>query len=223
MNSKLLNLKLKDYVLFKSMDKFILELPNFIPSQLCKKIVDKFESDNNKYNGEFNYTLHNGKKVVRSKYNEEICTTNNSDWSEIDHDLHILVVHATKRYLKYITKNFDYNQKHHTLDRVISLTEFTDNGYYIQKIKKNDYYAWHVDHEIGSNLFIQIIIYLNTLDITDGGKTEFSNGRTIKPDIGKILIFPSSWTFPHHGTRVNCDAKYICTTMLKVVHPKFEE
>ena len=60
-------------------------------------------------------------------------------------------------------------------------------------------------------------MYLNTLDYNEGGITEFINGRKIKPDIGKILIFPSNWSFVHRGQEVKSKViKYTITTSINL-------
>jgi hypothetical protein len=37
------------------MDKFVLEIPNFIPRDICETIVKGFENDNRKVEGSFTY------------------------------------------------------------------------------------------------------------------------------------------------------------------------
>lgn len=197
------------------MDKFILELPNFIPSQLCDEIIKKYDSDPRKSDGCMSYILGEHGLVNRSKYNQELVISGCSDWKDIDSDMNIFINHAVKEYIEHVKYKFSYTQKHHSLDRILNLTNMKDSGYTVQKIKRGDYFTWHIDGAIGSKLFIQIIIYLNTLDVNDGGRTEFPNGRSVKPDKGKVLIFPCSWTYPHCGTKVKCDHKYICTTAIQ--------
>jgi hypothetical protein len=201
------------------MDKFIVELPDFVPPKLCEQIIKKFESDSSKMEGYMEYGMGDGSHVYRPKYNTQLAVDGSSEWREIDSDIHTCVKKAVLKYMECVKYNFDYNQKHHPLDRILNLTNMKDTGYCIQKIKKGDYFPWHFDGAIGSKLFIQIIIYLNTLDIEDGGRTEFPNGRSVKPDVGKILMFPCSWTFPHCGTKVKSDFKYICTTLVNADDP----
>jgi hypothetical protein len=55
---------------------------------------------------------------------------------------------------------------------------------------------------------LTFIWYLN--DVTDGGETEFINGK-IKPKTGKLLIFPSSWNYYHKGNMPLSNDKYIIT------------
>ena len=50
--------------------------------------------------------------------------------------------------------------------------------------------------------------YLN--DVEDGGETKFS----IKPEIGKAIIWPAEWTHAHSGEILNSGTKYIITGWL---------
>jgi hypothetical protein len=193
------------------MDKFIVELPNFIPPKLCEQIINRFESDDKKTVGFMRYHMGDDTITERLKYNEELNISAYENWKDISSDLRIFMEQAILEYFKHIKDNFNYDQKYHTLDRILSLINIEHDMYLVQKIKRGDYFPWHIDGVIGTKFFVQIIIYLNTLNIEDGGRTEFSNGRSIKPEIGKVLIFPCSWTFPHRGTKVKCDYKYICT------------
>ena len=52
--------------------------------------------------------------------------------------------------------------------------------------------------------------YLN--DVDDGGTTNFTHyDLSIKPEIGKTLIWPAEWTHAHSGEILNSGKKYIIT------------
>ena len=54
------------------------------------------------------------------------------------------------------------------------------------------------------------LFYLN--DVDEGGETEFYGGDIkIKPKQGKMILFPSSWTYPHSGKMPVSSNKYIIT------------
>ena len=52
------------------------------------------------------------------------------------------------------------------------------------------------------------ILYLN--EDFEGGETEFLNGRKIKPETGKLVLFPSTWCMVHRGCPVTEGQKYLC-------------
>ena len=54
--------------------------------------------------------------------------------------------------------------------------------------------------------------YLN--DVEEGGETEFWGQYGIKPEAGKLILFPASWTFPHKANVPISSDKYIITGWL---------
>ena len=53
------------------------------------------------------------------------------------------------------------------------------------------------DHE-SAKRYLAFLIYLN--DDFKGGETTFPyNKLTIKPETGKVLVFPPTWQYPHMG------------------------
>jgi hypothetical protein len=51
--------------------------------------------------------------------------------------------------------------------------------------------------------------YLN--DVNEGGETLFFEKYSIKPQKGKIVIFPAEWFFQHKGKIPISNDKYIIT------------
>jgi hypothetical protein len=45
----------------------------------------------------------------------------------------------------------------------------------------------------------------------EGGETELCIDLKIKPEKGKLLIFPASWLYPHSGKMPISNDKYIVT------------
>jgi len=200
------------------MDDFILEIPNFIPEKLCTDIIKKFEDDNDKKDGYFTYRSIDGKEILRKKYNVELFITYNQKWENIDKEISKYVGKALQKYNSHLhDKFYIQGQKYHTMDRILNFNvETADTGYYIHKIKEGDYYAWHVDNTPNNDRYLQMIFYLNDFDKNEGGCTQFTNGRKVRPEIGKVLIYPCSWTFPHSGEQVKKQNgyKYILTTTI---------
>ncbi len=100
---------------------------------------------------------------------------------------------------------------------IIPLKNIRDTGYQIQKYMSNvGIYKYHHDSHYAKyesatqTRILTFIWYLNTVD--EGGETEFFNGRIkIKPEKGKLLFFPSTWTFMHKGNTPISGNKYIVT------------
>jgi hypothetical protein len=86
-----------------------------------------------------------------------------------------------------------------------------DTGYIIGKYEANKgFYSWHYDNGLG--VLLAGILYLN--DVPEGGETSFwYSGLKIKPEKGKVLIFPMGISYLHCGEVSSVD-KYIVTTFL---------
>jgi len=84
----------------------------------------------------------------------------------------------------------------------------------VQHYKKNiGLFQYHDDSQIlweeKTRRVLVFIWYLN--DVTDGGDTEFCGTYSIKPQTGKLIIFPAEWTFPHRGLIPKSNDKFIIT------------
>jgi hypothetical protein len=204
------------------MDNYILEIPNFISKKLCNEIVSRVKNDSRKNKGPaLTYSITGGVEYTVDKYRKGIEMTTYKEYHDI---IPIMCKNIYKIYNKYIESlelNFkDYNKDtddnmHPYLRETTSRTMVTvDTNFAVHEIEKGRFYKWHHDQEWGKKEnFVQVIIYLNTLEEKDGGCTEFINGRKVRPEIGKVLVYPKSWTFLHKGGKVLGDTKkYICTS-----------
>jgi len=199
------------------MDHFILEIPDALPKHLCEEIIRRFDSDDRKRAGHVNYgSLSNEPFVdLELKNAEELFISPLNDWNDIDKSISECVSKSIKIYLNFLKNSFDYNQKISPLGTIVDMQNIVDRGYEIQKTPKGGKYAWHYDGGIGVNDVANIIIYLNTLDYHEGGRTRFIHGRKVRPETGKMLIFPTTWTFVHSGEEVKSDNhKYTCVARI---------
>lgn len=85
----------------------------------------------------------------------------------------------------------------------------------IQKYNPNQSYkSWHSERNnldpMNISRHLVWMIYLN--NVNDGGETEFYYQKIkIKPEVGKILIWPCDWTHTHRGIASKTETKYIMT------------
>jgi len=205
------------------MDNFILEIPNFLPDNICNHLIDLFQKDvDNVESGELIYH-YKGKPVRYDKAGKYLNISGLEKYKSIDNILFKYILEAGKIYINYLKDKFDINKKPlpHTFFNIINYHGAKDRGYTMHKVERGKHYEWHIDHEPGGDddsayAFIQIIIYLNTLQPHEGGCTQFINGRKVRPEIGKILMFPRSWTFPHSGEEVKAEYKFIMFTSIDI-------
>ena len=87
-------------------------------------------------------------------------------------------------------------------------------GYAIQRTNPGEHYHWHIDggsHEFSQRQLVAVW-YLNDVP-GPGGETEFLfQNLKVKPEQGKLLLFPPFWTHEHRAAELKSGVKYIATT-----------
>ena len=78
---------------------------------------------------------------------------------------------------------------------------------------KEELFDTHVDVKDYSSArrYLSFLFYLN--DVEEGGETIFT-GMEIKPKVGRLLVFPPLWMYPHKGCIPTSNEKYIMSTYL---------
>jgi hypothetical protein len=194
--------------------------PNSISKELCKTIRGMFDVDNNKYEG---VTFGGLNKNIKDTQDLLIPNTPNKigfdKWSKIHKFLEKELAKNTKEYIKIlddlVVKNHEKENttsEYKTFGNVLLNQSFMVQKYTKQKgryIYHNDFRS---DYESKKYRVITYLWYLNTVE--EGGETEFWGTHTIKPETGKLLLFPASWTFPHRGKMPISHDKYIITGWL---------
>jgi hypothetical protein len=199
------------------MEKFVLEIPNFIPNDICESVVRRFENDGRKVEGSFSYPV--GDQVLtRLKNNTELTIASCTGWEDMNTLFLNYTLKAYNEYVKHLKDTFDgYGDPRYPIyERELFPTDMICTGFPIQRLGKGDVYDWHHDGDVSKPYFIQIIFYLNTLQENQGGCTEFIDGKKVRPEMGKVLMYPCSWTFPHKGGEILDGYKYICTTTVSI-------
>lgn len=83
----------------------------------------------------------------------------------------------------------------------------------LQRYTANEgFYVKHTDESEDQDRILVFMWYLN--DVDEGGETVFyahdKEVLRIKPKAGTLIIFPSTWTYPHCGLMPISSNKYIC-------------
>ena len=190
------------------MDNLIQVFENSISSRVCENLIYKFEHD---------IYLEEGKTIggYKPKYKKTMDLTfgpyENTHLLELFNLLNSKLTYYINEY-KNIT-NFQLP------------TNFITQCHMIMKYLKNDgHYKFHNDFLLNgtsnddvnvkyeSCRILTYLFYLNTID--EGGETEFIDGTKIKPEKGKLLIFPATWSYIHKGNIPLSSNKYIVTGWL---------
>jgi hypothetical protein len=150
------------------MKYYIQEYNNSLSFEICQNVINKFENEKLKTPGRtINGININIKNTM--DYTLDIRTETDEQWLNIEKILYDELQSKIQEYVKIV--NITYNYELFKPNTII-----TDNGFLIQKYKKNEgKYEYHVDSLIEwanfKNRVITFIWYLN--DLTEGGETEF--------------------------------------------------
>ena len=173
---------------------FIYIQKDALPKSFCDNVIEKFELDDRKRQGQVGSGVR-----LDIKRSCDLSITGKEDWKSYDEAFFKSLNNALKEYLKFIPQEFIEFK---------ALSRFEDDtGYQIQKTQPGDYYIWH--HDQTKTRLVTFIWYLN--DVKDDGYTEFIDGTRIQPEAGKLIIFPATWDFLHRGVSPKTETKYICT------------
>ena len=190
----------------------VYEKRNLIPSTVCEEIISTFEKTHSKKLG----CTSTGLKINLKKCTEVRMHSQDNLWKHLEKYITTKILSEVKPFMSYLSSDiFKLTSMEHfisifgeTFSETLILT-----GLQIQKYNPGDYFKPHIDSLPGR--VFAVILYLNTLENDQGGKTSFYDGRVIKPEQGKLIIFPATWTHLHSGCEVIKGHKYIITSFLR--------
>ena len=196
--------------------EYVHKVNNILPSNFCKSIIEKFEVDNEKHQGQ----LGRGHINLNIKKTLDLHIANRKDWDYITDPIGKYLANGLQEYFGYIENQVFKENGLQIIEKI-----FGDNinctGFQIQKYQKGDYFYWHTDDAHDSKRLLAFIIYLNTIPDENGGTTDFLNGKVIHPEEGSILFFPATWSYIHRGKALKSGEKYIITGFIKQSNLKF--
>lgn len=200
------------------LDKFVYQKQNSISPELCKTIIEYFEEEENKYQGitssGLNVSIKNTTDFLIPP--ESFCEESGSPetmnkWTNICKILNEQLQENINDYMRDLKSNDSFVSDNY---RLLNASYLTEDTYQIQKYQKGEgKYIYHNDFNVQWDRrqyrVITFLWYLNT--ISEGGETEILGEILVKPEAGKLLLFPACWTFPHRGKVPISHDKYIIT------------
>jgi hypothetical protein len=200
------------------MQNYIYINNNSISRELCKDIIKRYESQEDKYDGVTAAGLN--KEIKDTK--DYIIFANNKSWNKIYNFLNKELTNNINNYLKILNNQEDYNNNNQNSPykfKIFDKNPLLNKSFMVQKyLKGKGRYIYHddfsIDYENKKYRAITFLWYLN--DVEEGGETVFSGEYKIKPKAGTLVFFPASWCYPHTGKMPLSDDKYILTGWLYV-------
>ena len=187
-------------------DKYIYINNDSLSVEICEDIITIFENDDTyKRKGVCGSKLNGGVNPDIKDTTDYSITHFDPNFVDIFDLLYKELNYNIKKYAELI--DFDKYKHLENYDYIRGIC------FQMQKYNKNiGKFEYHVDEstdiDTKENRIIVYLWYLNTVDI--GGETEVNNS-IIKPSVGKLLLFPATWTYPHCGCKPISDNKYIIT------------
>ena len=176
---------------------FVFVESDALAPDICREMIDRFErSEADQYPGRVGQMAEQKDSIKQST---DIMLSSHEHWKDIDREL----FRSLSSSLKQFSEQYPYFGG-----------PFKDMGYGIQRTRAGEFYHWHIDggsHEFANRQLVAIW-YLNDV-AKAGGETEFDYQQLqIKPETGKLLLFPPFWTHRHRGRTLEAGIKYIATT-----------
>jgi hypothetical protein len=179
----------------------IQSFPNSLSPEVCQSLIRKFEGDSRKTPG----TTQRGLDPDY-KRSTDLMISPLPEYGEEDQILNQTLERSFQHYCATTLTKCGWNPKN-----------VIDFGFQIQRTEPGEFYLWHNDQvpyaQSGRVRFLTFIWYLNSLTEDEEGETAFWDGTLIRPEEGKLVLFPATWNFVHMG-RPPKKTKYICTGWL---------
>ena len=176
---------------------FIFEKRGALPLDICNEMIRRFEQhEDEQYEGRLGQQAGKDRNIKNST---DLVVSGKPHWQDIDRELFRSLGLAIAEF----REAFPFFKG-----------PFKDSGYAIQRTSPGEHYHWHIDggsHEFSQRQLVAVW-YLNDVP-GPGGETEFSYQNVIiRPEAGKLLLFPPFWTHEHRGVTLQQGVKYIATT-----------
>lgn len=217
-----------------TLNDFIIEYPNALSDELCDRLISKFEDNiESTYPGQTGAGLNAFvDEDKREKISTDLFISTMESFSQEDSEL---CTSLGKYLMEYHGMMSGISRTFAQVDEII------DKGFQIQKTEVGGKYDWHTDEFVGAifptirqtkptaggmiqsyamyeRRMYTYIFYLNDQETDfEGGNTEFITGlgkdeiRVVKPEKGKLVMFPANAMCTHRGAPVTSGKKYLAT------------
>ena len=181
---------------------FIFEQKNALPDFLCDNMVARFEENQqDQYPGRIGQTA-SADREVKKTTDLVVSGSDKQHWKDVDNNLHRSLGLAVQEFREAVP---------------FFKGPFKDMGYNLQRYLPGEYYHWHIDggsHDFANRQLVALW-YLNDVPEDAGGTTDFLfQDVQVRPEKGKLILFPPFWTHEHRAAEIKSGVKYIATTWI---------
>lgn len=181
------------------LEEYVREYVDLVPYTFCNHIINTFEVEDEKLEVDREHRPKWQEFNISQRYNTD------QQWGEIQNQIQKYFIDAVKLYMDDLQCGYDFPAKY-------CFEEYRIKKY---RMHTDDQFMDHVDVQDyqSARRFLVVMLYLNSVET--GGETHFPLlDKTIKPETGKILVFPSTWQWRHAGRPVISNNKYILGSYL---------
>ena len=177
---------------------FIYERPNTLPADWCNEMIRRFEAHPEQQNeGRIGQIQGLDTGIKRTM---DLVVSDKEEWKDVDQ----LFFRCMAAAMNEFKQSFPF-----------FAGPFKDMGYQIQRYQPGEFYHWHIDggsHQFASRQLVALW-YLNDVPEGAGGRTQFLyQDVSVRPEQGKMVLFPPFWTHEHRSETLKEGVKYIATT-----------
>lgn len=190
------------------MEKFVQEFPSAVPLEICERLIAKFDHYEKTPVGELKVRdkfVSDGGRSDEQRTKEANCIYLRPSLLQ-EHD---------EEFLRLVSKCVDAVYEC-TFAYVRSMGQINMAPLQVEQLdfmkyeKGEGFYGNHVD--AGSKALhhriLSILVYLNDVEV--GGETNFPlQNKKVKPEAGKVAIFPSFFSFVHGSNKTVSASKYV--------------
>lgn len=194
------------------MEEFIYQCSNSLSREMCEDAMALFEElKEHHYQGSTGGIYESNVDLSM----KEATDLNASDFFPKTEKGKLIVETLFQELINNIHKYYKYLDPNDDIYRfgIVHKNKLFEMFLYHKYTKNQGKFSYHNDFYVDESQqkyrILNYMWYLN--DVTEGGETEFFGSYRIKPEAGKIVIFPSEWMFPHCGKVPVSSDKHIIT------------
>lgn len=185
------------------MEHFIRIYDDVLSAEFCADVIRRFEASPHRFEG-MCISADNQREMDRAhKVTTELDISHDSTWQDIDDVL-------KRNYIEYINR---YAEEFPDISAIAG--QLSSEVFRLKKYEVGGFFDWHIDC-VGPEFHRVLAIQFYFNDVHEGGETEFEfQALKVKPVRGRLVIFPTVWTYRHRGARVVSNEKYVCTNYVQ--------